>query len=263
MERTRLVLPLLACLFSQHLLAAGKKTTTDTPPAPAVSLRDQAINEAFTQGVQTHRATDAGVEGSGVLSLKDPGLEPGNPNWKWLIGLRLQSYAPSGTATMANGQEFDLGTVGSTTYPIAELGLLRELGSRGDFSFRAGLRADIGYTSQTTDVYFPTQVKAENTRLSTGLAALNLTLGTRWARLPSLELEAGLGQGLLSTSQSSPDSMVAFSKQTGFRSYSLGALWWLKPEWALEIQQAQRTLTTSENIKLQAGNFSVGTRVMW
>lgn len=263
MTLLRSLLPLSVFILSCGVHAAPKKPAKKTEPPPPASLREQALGEAVAVGVPTARATDAGVSGSGLLTLKDPGLAPADLTWKWLIGIRLQNMAPSGSATLANGQTFDLDRVGSTTYPIVELGLLRELGATENFSFRAGVRVEAGYATQATEVVYPSLIRADNTRLATGLASAQLTGGVRWHRLPKLELEAGLGQGIISTSQTATDDTVRFSRQSSFRTLSAGLLWWVKDDWALEAQQAQRSLSSSENIKIQTDNFSVGTRVTW
>lgn len=244
---------LLLCLSSFSVHAAESLS----------DLHVRALQETTSTGIQTSYASDAQVENESLLRLEDPGLTPNDSKWKWEMGVKFQNLTPQGKSQMQSGQVYDLSGAGSTLFPIVDLGIRHPVYENETAIWTLGGRFDFGYTSQRNEVVFPTGIKAENSRLSTGLASVNLLTSARFQKLPRVEFEAGIAQGAVSYTQSSSDDSAHFSKQTGYAGWSFATHYWIQPDWSAGVEYARRDLSTKVETDLQNDNYSVGTRVMW
>jgi len=151
-------------------------------------------------------------------------------------------------------------TMDSHLYPIIGLGVRRQLPANETADFNANLRFEAGYGAQDTDVRFLSGVRAQNSRLSTGLLDAGLSLSARFTRLRSVEVEAGWVEGILSYSHSSADSAANFTKQGRFRGPRVGVFYWPGQNWSFGLENETRSSST---IDVQSNNLSLGTRMTW
>lgn len=258
-----MILLLSALLASSPVFA--KSTPKTAAPAPQEqNLLNEARRETSIEGVKTSKASDAQLTDSGLLYLKDPGLTAIASKWSWLLGIRAQKFAPQGQPTMGNGQAFSLDTVGSGYLPIVDFGLQRELLSTQDVTWKLGLRAEGGYNSQQTSVVFPTGVRPDSSRLTTSFVGGLITGSAQLKAHPQWEFEGGLGAGVVNYTQSSSNDSANFAVQGSYRTLLVGLVYNLSKNWALSLEEENRSLSSSSSdIKLQADNLSLGTRILW
>lgn len=255
---------LLSALLASSPVFAKPFTKASPPPPQEQNLLQEARREASFEGVKTSKASDAQLGDSGLLYLKDPGLTSVASKWSWLLGVRLQKFAPQGQANMGNGQSFSLDTTASSYLPLLDLGLQREITSTQDLTWKLGLRAEGGYTSQKTEVVFPTGARPDSTRLATTILGGLLTGSAQLNAHPEWEFEAGVGTGVVSYTQSSSNDSANFAEQGNYRALLAGVLYYPRPNWAITLEGENRSLASGGNgIKLQSDNISIGTRILW
>lgn len=248
-------------IFSLSLLLVVSAFAAEKKSEPqAMNLRLMAREEASSAGTAKDAATDAQITDGGILRLVDPGLRESFSPWTWQAGVRVQRMAPRGNATMSNGQDLDLNGLDSALYPIVGLGVSRLLSSEGMAAWNAGLKGEVGYGSQDTDVTYISGVSPTDTRLSTGMAAVTLSASARFHRLAAVQWEAGWVEGLLTYSHAASDSAVNFTRQGRFRGPRLGVFYWPTTAWSVGLENETRS---SNDLELQTNNLSLGTRMTW
>lgn len=255
-----LVAVALSCLAISAQSAPRKKASAEAPK-PAPSLRTQAEAEATSSGVATAKASEASV--TGLLSLKDPGLDGVASPWTWDLGLRLQNLEPRGTVSLPGDNAYRLEQAGAATTPSIDIGGKRLMLTRGPIHLRLGGRAAVGYMSRRTEVVFASGFREDEARLSTGLATLGLLASIQPVAAPSWELEVGWQQGLISYAQGGNNDVVNFSRQARFSGPQAGLLYWIDDDWGLNLDYVRRSLSEDSDVDVQQDNYSFGARIIW
>lgn len=244
---------LTSCLGFAESMTFSKATSAE--------LQARAGQEAATPGIPKTNASDARMDG--VLTLKDPGLDRRESPWRWSTEFRLQSFAPQGRAQMNNGQNFDLGSVGSTPYPIIEFGLDRQFAATPAATWFAGVHAEGGYATQRTQVVFPSGATSPDSHLNTTLLGLVGTVSARPSSLPKWQLDLGVSDGQFGYTNSSPNSSASLSQSVHFIGARTGVHYWPSEAWALGLQNDRLFVTGKSSADLPNDNLSISTRASW
>jgi hypothetical protein len=257
----RLSLAVVCTCLTFSAAAAPKKKSAPEAAKPAPSLRAQAETEATSSGVATAKASEASV--SGLLSLKDPGLDAAASPWTWDLGLRLQNLEPRGVVSLPGDNSYDLAQAGGATTPWLDLGGKRLVLTRGPINLRLGGRAGVGYMSRRTEVVFASGFREDEARLSTGLATAGLFASLQPVTAPAWEFELGWQQGLISYAQGGNNDVVNFSRQARFSGPQAGLLFWVDEDWGVNLDYVRRSLSQDSDVNVQQDNYSFGARIIW
>lgn len=251
----------LAVASALHAQAAPKKQTAETTKPATTSLRSQAENEAASSGVATKSATDASV--SGVLTLKDPGIDAEISPWTSDLGLRMQNLLPAGVVSLPSNNTYNLEGAGSSPTPWIDLGAKRRMLTRGPVHLSLGGRIGFAYMSRQTEVVFSSGFREDNARLSTGLATGGLYLSVQSVARPEWEGEIGWQQGVISYAQGGNNDVVNFSRQARFSGPQAGLIYWVGRAWGLNLDYAHREISETSDVSIQQDNYSFGARIIW
>lgn len=259
---------LTATLFVSFLISSAgwAASSATSSSSTTLSLRDQAIAENQTEGMTQKSATDAQVP-SGMLTLKDPRPEVITRTWKLFAGLKAQNFQPRGSVSTDEVGTFDLGANDSTFMPGLVLGVMSpEMKSEytGAVWFRYGLRGDAAFSSQKTNVTFPSGYTVNDNRLNTTLFAVGPAFSLQASRLSWLAFTFAPQYGTLNYTQTSSNEYARFSKQTAYMALNYGLDFQIGNKWSVFTEYSQRSLRDShQEIAIQKDNFELGTKVSW
>ncbi len=238
------------------LFAANIVFAETTEP---VTLVSKALEESQTKRVQQVSATDAQISPSGeiiegLLTLEDPGPGAVKRSYKWILGAKVQNFKMSGT--MANDYVVtDLDGYQPFSLPSLEFGVRYE----SSLTWHWGLMAHAGYSSQKATADFSSDSDAY---LSTFLTDLALTGGYQINSI--FGLEASLGVGMVTYTQTGSKALEQFSSEAPFRFLSAGTSAWLPFDWQAFVTFTNRShLRNDSRVSLPSESVELGTRYVW
>lgn len=252
-------------MFSSPSIAAIKKGNvrrfkTIAPPAPLI---DKATLEI--QKIQERKPppTTKTSTSSGIFTVQEPAFKITERNWKYLLGLKVQSLKPAGIFQSSIVGDFDLNAHPSQIFPTLELGLGKNYATLTPWSEWSVL-AQLGYSSAQVPVTFQSGYKAPvNTRLN--MMKTNIGIETQRIIAPHFpgSYKVGLALGKFFYSQTSLNDLAQFSESFLFGAMNLGATysWW--ESMSLSVDYIFRQPLQSSPLQLQTHNLELGLRVQW
>jgi hypothetical protein len=245
-------------------LHASAQAATTSMTAP-IDLRERAVQEIQQQGRHANRSTDAQVaDGTGMLSLEDPMPKARGRSWDYFIRFALQVYSPGGIAgNDLSNSRFSLDSTPPALMPALTVGFRNGLIKRDSWSLAWGLGGRIAYTSEKGHACFSTGFCEKETQLNTLMTSGIPELVLKFARLNKWSLNAGPELGTLNYSQTSGNKFAAFSAQSPYLGYTAGAEYAFAKSWSALFSYTHRELTKSTDLKIQADNYELGTRLTW
>jgi hypothetical protein len=225
----------------------------------SATLVSKALEEAQTKRVQQDSATDAQISPSGeivegVLTLDDPHPGAVKRSYKWILGAKVQNFKMSGT--MANDYVVaDLNGYSAFSLPSLEFGVRFERSS----TWHWGMIAHAGYASQkaASDFY-----SKSDSYLNTLLTDLALTGSYQINSV--FGLEASLGVGMVTYTQTGSKVLEQFSAEAPFRFASAGTSAWLPFDWQAFVTLTSRNLLREDStVALPKESVELGTRYVW
>lgn len=263
MTRSILVsLTLLVCFSAQAQKKNSKKTSA--PPAPALSLREMAIQESTLVNQQVRpSATDAQVTAGGMLTLKDPKPEAIGRSWSYFAALTAQSFQAEGVARKESNNTFNLGDRNATVMPGLEIGVLTPAMRTDEILWKLGARGKGGFASQGGGVVLSSGYKVDDARLNTSLLSIGPVVTASWERYSWFTFTFTPQFGNVSYTQTSSNDYAKFSKQAGYMAYGYGLDFQVGKQWSVFTEYSNRELKGDNDIALQKDNFELGTKVTW
>ncbi len=223
----------LALLLSAHATAATE----------SMSLRSQAESEISQPSAKDSkkRAPSDSEVGSGVLRLKDPGLNNSPRAWNFTTELKGQT----------------IGVNKSTlTLPTVALGFLSNI---SDSLYFWGSDLSAGYVNKSTPYQFSTGYVVEDAHTITSLYAAQIFSGINW-RSWIARLSFGMGsvtQNQTSAYDSARASRSSQITQTGIGFYRRLGAFELGGEYKMISAKSSQDLQIAQNLT------SVGVRYLW
>ncbi|HEY1078586.1 MAG TPA: hypothetical protein VGE46_00745 [Bdellovibrio sp.] len=243
------------------LFSAFFATVCTAAETPEISLRDQALAETKSTGIERASATDAQVPG--MLKLQDPRPQIITRSWSYFAGFSAQTFQSAGQAKKDGVNTFDLDKNSGTVMPGFELGVLSRNFELQDFTWRFGVRGKAHFASQATDIKLSSGYTIDDARLNTTLFAAGPLFMAQWHRLPWLSATLSPQFGTLNYTQNSANEFATFSKSATFEALGLGLDVALNPQWSVFTEWTQRNLKNENEIALQKDNFEIGTKIVW
>lgn len=262
MNSKNIITLLIVSVFSISTMA---QTTTVMP----MDLKSQAIAESQLQGKQQKFATTTQVS-SGMLTLKDPRPEVINRKFKYIAGLKAQSYSPKGIISTDMVGNLDLSTADSTIMPGFLIGINSsefEINNLPEISYTIGMRADSEFASQPVKTIFKSGYTITDSRLNTSIIAAGPSLSFQlknkpWIINPKLSLTAQYGT--VTYTQTSANEFARFTRLAGLKAVMIDLDIPLTKNNSVYAGYSMRDLVDSETqLALQKDNLEVGTKVVW
>lgn len=247
--------------ISVLLFSAFFATVTAAAEVTETSLREQALAETKSSGIERSSATDAQIPG--MLKLQDPRPEIITRSWSYFAGFSAQTFQSSGQPKKDGVNTFDLDKNSGTVMPGFELGVLSRNFALQDFTWRFGARGKAHFASQATDVKLNSGYAIDDARLNTTLFAVGPLFMAQWNGLPWLSATLSPQFGTLNYTQNSANEFATFSKSATFEALGLGVDVAVNPKWSVFTEWTQRNLKNETEIALQKDNFEIGTKIVW
>ncbi len=226
-------------------------------------LIDKASHEAESPRVPQAVASDVGLsaDSTSLLILKDPTPEFKTRSYEWLLGVKVQSFQPSGELRGYNTAPYRLENISAFYLPSLELGLQFDLSAP---QWTWGFLTHAGYSSQNSLVSFSDKTQDPEARLTTLLTDVGLHLAYeplpgRWG------LQSDLGAGVINYSQSGSSAYSRVSRESNFEFLSLGVHVNAPRNWQVLLSYINRNLLNPQNseIFLPTDSLELGTRLLW
>lgn len=204
------------------------------------------------------------IEQNGVFAVKDPTLKIVEREWKYVLGLKAQSFKPRGKVHSPIVGDFNLNKYESHLLPSIEFGILKKYENLVPWNLWTAF-LQIGYNSVKVPVVFQSGYQApENTRLKILKLDVNLeSQSLLYEAAQSVYYKAGAAFGKLYYTQTSLNDFAQFSESVFFGSILLGVTYQslTNLEWMMSYVYRQ-TLGVS-SLDLQAHNLELGMRLQW
>lgn len=225
-------------------------------------LKLKAISEAETPRQVRTTATDVAIPQStdGILSLQDPTPEFKIRSYDWLLGLKFQSFQPSGQLQSKKTQTVNLDTASSFYLPSLELGLRFPI---SEPQWHWGVVAQGGYNSHPTSVIYTDKSQDPEGQLTTILSDIGLTL--EYDPSAYLGLQASTGAGVINYSQTGASSYSKITEDSTFQYFSVGLHLSAGSHWQVLLSYMNRNLLKPDvsKVSLPTDSAELGTRFLW
>ncbi len=226
-------------------------------------LISKASQEAESPRVHQTVASDVGLNSNStsLLILKDPTPEFKTRSYDWLLGVKVQSFQPSGQLQGYNTVPYRLENMSAFYLPSLEFGLQFKAPSQ---HLKWGFLLHAGYSSQQSLVSFSDKTQDPEARLTTLLTDVGFHLA--FEPTPgSWGFQSDLGVGVVNYSQTGSSAYSKVSRESNFEFFSAGMHINAPKNWQVLLSYVNRNLLnpqTSE-IFLPTDSIELGTRLAW
>lgn len=247
----------LILFLSQTAFAAKEKQ--ETP----ISLKSKALQEyQQLKGKPLPISTDASV--TGLLTLEDPRKKEITRPWNYYLGLKLQSFQASGSATNDLGEDFELSRRSESFMPGLEFGVLFKGWTYQGFKFSPLVKTTASYTNQKESVTLESGFLIEEAYLNTAIATAGIGINLSNEQLPGLQLEAAYKLGAINYTQASTNNFANFSESAEISIFQASLLYSLNEKWSVGLERQQREIVSQSNqVEITPVTYEFGTRIQW
>ncbi len=233
-----------------------------------VAMADNELLNKASQEVESPRvaktvASDVGLNPDSIslLVLKDPTPEFKTRSYDWLLGVKVQSFQPSGELRGYNTVPYRLENISAFYLPSLELGLQFNLAPP---KWKWGLITHAGYSSQNSLVSFSDQTLDPEARFTTLLTDVGFHLAFDPAP-DSWGFQSDLGAGVINYSQTGSSAYSKVSRESNFEFFSAGLHASFPKSWQVLLSYVNRNLLNPQNseIFLPTDSVELGTRLSW
>lgn len=233
-----------------------------------VAMADNELIIKAAQEVESPRvpqtvASDVGLNADSVsmLILKDPTPDFKTRSYDWVIGVKVQSFQPSGELRGYNTVRFRLENQSAFYLPSLELGLQFNLANQ---QWSWGLLTHAGYSSQNSLVSFSDKTQDPEARLTTLLTDAGLHVAYE-PTLANWGFQSDLGAGVINYSQTGTSAYSKVSRESNFEFLSFGLHANFPKNWQVLLSYVNRNLINKQNseIFLPTDSVELGTRFLW
>lgn len=226
-------------------------------------LKLKALSEAETPRISKATATDVSINpnATSFLTLDDPTPKIKTRSYDWVLGVKIQSFQPSGEIQGYRTAPLRLENMAPFYLPSLEAGLRFQTFND---QWHWGTLLHAGYSSQAALVSFADKTQDPESRLTTILSDAGFMLEFEPA-LSSWGLQSSLGAGVLNYSQSGASAYTNVTKTSTFQFLSAGAHLNVGTQWQVLVSYMNRNLLTTDTsgIFLPTDSAELGTRFLW
>ncbi len=226
-------------------------------------LKLKAISEVESPRVLKKSANDVSIhsDGQSILTLSDPTPKMRTRSYDWLLGVKVQSFQPSGQLQSDSTTTLSLENIPSFYLPTLEMGL-RFQSSHPQWHW--GPLVHAGFSSQASLVSFKDQTQDPEARLTTLLSDGGLMLDFE-PQPDSWGVFSSAGVGVINYSQSGSSSFSKITEDATFQFFSAGLHFHMNTKWQVLISHMNRNLINPEASKvfMPSDSTELGTRFLW
>jgi len=264
--QTILSLILISLLFgldSTFAATPKKKNRGQQKSSLEVPLIDKAVLEI--NKIQNKQPTSLkNSEPIGVFSVKEPQIKITDRSWKYIMGIKIQNFQPTGKVHSSIVGDFDLNNYKNQILPTLEFGMSKKYDEFAPWT-DWNAYAQFGYNISKVPLTFQSGYKApDNTRLN----SMRANVGIESQRSLGLDnqpafFKTGISLGKFFYSQTSMNDLAQFSENFLFGGLNLGITYSVLNNLNLSIDYIFRKSLQNSSLELQTHNLELGLRVIW